>query len=228
MQRADVEDDGGGCVAMVLSDEESLRLSEELRLSDNTSLPSLRWTGGDGKEGQAPILDEDGVSCLILGLRSGSVLPEDNSSAWREGLAAAAVPSVPCAAPLVAPAVAPAVAAAPAPAHVAADVVCEWTDDGAVCGAVFGELAQLGRHLREAHIAAQKKNNRVARLTGSRCYWRGCERPPDKPFNSTYNLELHLRFQHTGERPFVCQLSCILSFSSLLLSSDACLAENAV
>jgi hypothetical protein len=196
-----------GWAAMSLSDEESLRLSEELRLSENTRLGSLRVTGGEPK-GEAGILDEDGLSILILGLRNSHPMPmrtsDDVPQVKQE--ARRRVVTVPVAAPAPgmvaqAPRMVAAAPAAPAPAGVA---TCEWVSEGRTCGLQFEELGQLGLHIRDEHIKTQKKQNRVTKMTGSRCYWRGCERPLDRPFNSCYNLEVHVRFQHTHEKPFVC------------------------
>ncbi len=223
------DDDGGlrltqngdGCVAMTLSDEESLRLSEELRLSENTRLSSLRVTGGERKT-DSGILDEDGLSILILGLRNSRPSPmrlsdSDNASSAPAAPAPAAQPEqqqrrcvvtvpVPAAPAIVSPS--PVAPPPPGPARAnagaAGPAVCEWRCGERLCGLQFEELGQLGLHIREEHIKTQKKQNRVLKMTGSRCYWRGCERPLDKPFNSCYNLEVHVRFQHTHEKPFVC------------------------
>jgi hypothetical protein len=193
-----------GWAAMSLSDEESLRLSEELRLSENTRLSSLRVTGGEPK-GEAGILDEDGLSILILGLRNSHPMPmrtSDDMPAPVKQEARRRVVTVPVtAAAAQAPRM---VAAAAAPAPGAGVALCEWVSEGRTCGLQFEELGQLGLHIRDEHIKTQKKQNRITKMTGSRCYWRGCERPLDRPFNSCYNLEVHVRFQHTHEKPFVC------------------------
>jgi hypothetical protein len=39
------DEEGLDVVPMIISDEENLRLTDELRLSENTRLNSLRWTG---------------------------------------------------------------------------------------------------------------------------------------------------------------------------------------
>lgn len=88
---------------------------------------------------------------------------------------------------------------------------CKWKD----CPhGPFLSVRELGEHIKTEHILPQKRENRKLKMTGSRCYWEGCQRPPDNPFNSFYNLEVHIRFFHTNERPFVCEhVGCNLSFS---------------
>lgn len=91
-----------------------------------------------------------------------------------------------------------------------AGFMCEWAD----CALGFPTLADLGAHIKNEHILEQKRQNRKLKMTGSRCFWRGCERDKDKPFNSFYNLEMHIRFLHTGEKPFECDFpGCTLAFS---------------
>jgi len=75
--------------------------------------------------------------------------------------------------------------------------VCEW--DG--CDAHFDSLTQLGEHL-SSHIKQQKSLNRSSKKSGYICKWKGCSRKV--PFKGCYNLEHHLRYQHTGEKPFKC------------------------
>jgi len=77
--------------------------------------------------------------------------------------------------------------------------VCNWQN----CGASFDSLTELGQHIREDHILQQKRENRKYKRSGSRCFWVGCSR--EKPFNSFYNLEMHIRFRHTGEKPYQCE-----------------------
>ena len=80
--------------------------------------------------------------------------------------------------------------------------ICKWQD----CeNAGFASLADVGVHIRAIHIADQKQENRIYKMRGSRCFWRGCDRSWDAPFNSFYNLEMHIRYLHTGERPFACE-----------------------
>ena len=76
-------------------------------------------------------------------------------------------------------------------------VVCRW----AGCGAQCPNLDELGNHLAE-HIKHHKAANRREKRSGYFCEWEGCTRT--KPFKGCYNLEHHLRYQHTGEKPFVC------------------------
>ena len=77
-------------------------------------------------------------------------------------------------------------------------VNCLWDN----CDEILPNLSELGKHLH-SHIIMQKKENRTNRKSGYQCKWSGCER--DTPFKGTYNLEHHLRYQHTGEKPHICK-----------------------
>ncbi|KYR00818.1 hypothetical protein DLAC_11531 [Tieghemostelium lacteum] len=71
---------------------------------------------------------------------------------------------------------------------------CKWGD----CkGVVFEKLSDLGDHLSD-HVKNQK-----GKKSESHCEWNGCTRG-DKPLKSAYNLIHHLRYKHTGEKPFHC------------------------
>jgi hypothetical protein len=89
--------------------------------------------------------------------------------------------------------------------------VCRWLE----CKAVFSSLKELGLHIRE-HLKHQKAINRKAKTCGYVCKWEGCSR--QTPFKGCYNLEHHLRYQHTGEKPFECDTcsSCFAQRSDLL------------
>jgi len=85
---------------------------------------------------------------------------------------------------------------------------CQWKN----CDEAFEEIEKLGTHLSESHIKIQKIINRANQKHGFVCEWKGCAR--DYPFPSCYNLIQHVRFKHTGEKPFVCTASaCSLRFS---------------
>eukprot|EP01103_Thecamoeba_quadrilineata_P007377 TRINITY_DN17263_c0_g1_i1.p1 TRINITY_DN17263_c0_g1~~TRINITY_DN17263_c0_g1_i1.p1 ORF type:complete len:562 (-),score=67.95 TRINITY_DN17263_c0_g1_i1:33-1718(-) len=75
---------------------------------------------------------------------------------------------------------------------------CRWS----VCTITFTTVEELGSHLTE-HIRAQKLLNRKEKRSGYVCEWIGCQRGR-RPFKGCYNLEHHLRYQHTGEKPFPC------------------------
>jgi hypothetical protein len=90
-----------------------------------------------------------------------------------------------------------------------AKLVCGWIN----CGATFDTVTLLGAHLSETHVKEQKHQNKKAKLSGYHCHWVGCLRP-GRPFKGCYNLEHHLRYQHTKEKPFVCtREGCTSSFS---------------
>jgi len=75
---------------------------------------------------------------------------------------------------------------------------CQWEE----CNCKFETVGALGDHVR-LHIAAQKKENRRNKTRGFYCKWRNCNR--EKAFKGLYNLDHHLRYQHTGEKPYSCQ-----------------------
>ena len=75
---------------------------------------------------------------------------------------------------------------------------CQWED----CNRKFETVGELGDHVR-LHIAAQKKENRRNKTRGFYCKWRNCNR--EKAFKGLYNLDHHLRYQHTGEKPYSCE-----------------------
>jgi len=83
--------------------------------------------------------------------------------------------------------------------------ICKWDE----CFKEFTSLKDLGQHLR-SHIEKQKDTNRQSKKSGYVCKWENCSRT--NPFKGCYNLEHHLRYQHTGERPFQCN-SCTSSFA---------------
>ena len=76
---------------------------------------------------------------------------------------------------------------------------CEWND----CDKIFDCLTELGTHVL-GHIQDQKAENRSNKKSGYICKWKNCSRK-EKPFKGCYNLEHHIRYQHTGEKPFVCK-----------------------
>eukprot|EP01133_Synstelium_polycarpum_P012022 gene12022-14062_t len=71
---------------------------------------------------------------------------------------------------------------------------CKWGDCHDV---MFDTLKDLGEHIAE-HIKNQK-----GKKSESLCEWAGCNRS-DKPLKSAYNLIHHVRYKHTGEKPFSC------------------------
>lgn len=77
-------------------------------------------------------------------------------------------------------------------------VQCKWDK----CTSILPNLEELGKHLT-AHIQTQKKDNRSNRKSGYVCKWEDCTR--QQPFKGCYNLEHHLRYQHTGEKPYKCK-----------------------
>src|SRR3990167_718170 len=83
---------------------------------------------------------------------------------------------------------------------------CEWEE----CNSTFATLTDLGTHL-SGHIKGQKLENRSNKKSGYICKWKNCTRN-SKPFKGCYNLEHHLRYQHTGEKPFHCK-SCASKFA---------------
>lgn len=83
--------------------------------------------------------------------------------------------------------------------------LCKW--DG--CNESFTSLSSLGSHLT-SHIKQQKTQNRSNKKSGYICKWEDCTR--GAPFKGCYNLEHHLRYQHTGEKPFQCKY-CPSSFA---------------
>lgn len=72
---------------------------------------------------------------------------------------------------------------------------CKW---GGCTGATFDTAEDLGNHLLE-HI----KSQRDIRRGDCFCEWEGCTRA-GKTLKSTYNLVHHLRYKHTGEKPYQC------------------------
>ena len=86
---------------------------------------------------------------------------------------------------------------------------CAWEG----CGKQFESLSLLGSHIFETHVLEQKQSNRKLKTSGYHCRWEGCPRP-QKPFKGCYNLEHHLRYQHTKEKPYSChKAGCLSSFS---------------
>eukprot|EP01113_Clastostelium_recurvatum_P016283 TRINITY_DN1927_c0_g1_i4.p1 TRINITY_DN1927_c0_g1~~TRINITY_DN1927_c0_g1_i4.p1 ORF type:complete len:374 (-),score=76.94 TRINITY_DN1927_c0_g1_i4:18-1139(-) len=84
------------------------------------------------------------------------------------------------------------------PSTVTYPMECRW---GSCRGLIFDSAEQMGQHVNE-HVADQR--NRKT-FSGARyfCEWDGCSRAL-KPFTSTGNVVIHLRYLHTGERPFAC------------------------
>jgi len=75
---------------------------------------------------------------------------------------------------------------------------CKW----GMCNLNYNTVEELGQHISE-HIKMQKAVNRREKRSGYVCEWDGCSRNK-KPFKGCYNLEHHIRYQHTGEKPFAC------------------------
>jgi uncharacterized C2H2 Zn-finger protein len=75
--------------------------------------------------------------------------------------------------------------------------ICLWNG----CGQQFADVTELGVHLN-LHV----NQNRATPQHRIRppCLWQGCERGVDNPLKSAYNLVHHLRYHHTGEKPFRC------------------------
>lgn len=89
------------------------------------------------------------------------------------------------------------------------ETVCRWGD----CDEEYETVSDLGWHILHQHVKGQKAANRQQKTSGYFCRWEGCERH-DKPFKGCYNLEHHVRYQHTKEKPFTCDRSgCNSSFS---------------
>lgn len=88
--------------------------------------------------------------------------------------------------------------------------ICRWAD---CVEPGFEDVSHLGAHIHELHIKPQKLANRRARVIGARCLWTDCTRTKDKPFPSYHALEIHIRFFHTRERPFLCDFpGCSFAF----------------
>ncbi|GMT07014.1 hypothetical protein PENTCL1PPCAC_29188 [Pristionchus entomophagus] len=76
--------------------------------------------------------------------------------------------------------------------------VCEWD----TCETPFDTHKDLVGHVAINHVQQEKH---------FMCRWKSCERR--EPFRQQYQLVAHVR-QHTGERPFVCQVAdCAKSYS---------------
>jgi len=85
--------------------------------------------------------------------------------------------------------------------------ICKWKK----CNSSFNEMESLAIHICE-HIKEQKFINKREKKKGFTCEWAGCAR--DKPFNSCYNLEHHIRYKHTGEKPYACSvMGCYSRFA---------------
>jgi len=89
-----------------------------------------------------------------------------------------------------------------------ANYQCKWKN----CNATFIDIEAQSNHIAEAHIKIQKLLNRKEKKRGFACEWTGCTR--EKPFNSCYNLEHHIRYKHTGEKPYACTVTgCFSRFA---------------
>jgi len=89
-----------------------------------------------------------------------------------------------------------------------ANFQCRWKN----CNATFNDMEAQANHIAEAHIKVQKLLNRKEKKRGFACEWTGCTR--EKPFNSCYNLEHHIRYKHTGEKPYACTVTgCFSRFA---------------
>eukprot|EP01095_Lingulamoeba_sp_RSL-Kostka_P002792 TRINITY_DN1370_c0_g1_i1.p1 TRINITY_DN1370_c0_g1~~TRINITY_DN1370_c0_g1_i1.p1 ORF type:complete len:361 (-),score=87.13 TRINITY_DN1370_c0_g1_i1:245-1282(-) len=69
----------------------------------------------------------------------------------------------------------------------------------------FKEISELGKHILQEHIVTQKIENKKQKKRGYICKWENCKRNL-KPFKGCYNLEHHIRYQHTKEKPFDCHI----------------------
>jgi len=85
---------------------------------------------------------------------------------------------------------------------------CRWKN----CNATFSDMEAQANHISDAHIKVQKLLNRKEKKRGFACEWSSCTR--EKPFNSCYNLEHHIRYKHTGEKPYACSVTgCFSRFA---------------
>lgn len=75
---------------------------------------------------------------------------------------------------------------------------CEWDD----CVRSFSDRTTLANHVHDDHIVPHKEHNKKNKLKGCRCLWRTCGYI--KSFRSFYNLEMHIGFKHTRNKPYAC------------------------
>jgi len=80
--------------------------------------------------------------------------------------------------------------------------VCQWE----ACFLEFSTHENLCSHVALDHVAKQKRTNRAERTSGYPCRWTDCPRG-GLPFKGVYNLQHHIRYLHTKERPHACNIT---------------------